>query len=103
MPIETTVKAIQRRVQAGEIEGISLSEVNAKSIRRAAAVAKIEAVEVELSLFETDILHNGVAQTCGELGVPIIAYSPLGRSFLVRQSFAHSLGNTALTCLQKTN
>jgi len=84
VPIETTVKAVQRRVQAGEIGAISLSEVNAKSIRRAAAVAKIEAVEVELSLSETDILHNGVAQTCGELSIPTVAYSPLGRGFLVR-------------------
>lgn len=42
----------------------------------------IAAVEVELSLWETDILTNGVTATCAELGIPIVAYSPLGRGVL---------------------
>lgn len=42
----------------------------------------IAAVEVELSLFATDILHNGVAETCAQLNIPIVAYSPLGRGVL---------------------
>jgi pyridoxine 4-dehydrogenase len=40
-------------------------------------------VEVELSLFATDILHNDVAKTCAELNIPVIAYSPLGRGILM--------------------
>lgn len=44
---------------------------------------KISAVEVEFSLFCTDILTNGVAKACAELNIPIVAYSPLGRGFLV--------------------
>ena len=44
---------------------------------------KIAAVEVEFSLFCTDILDNGVAKACAELNIPIVAYSPLGRGFLV--------------------
>ena len=46
------------------------------------AIVPICAVEVEFSLFETDILENGVASTCAELGIPIVAYSPLGRGLL---------------------
>jgi len=82
VPIETTIQTINEYVQAGKIGGISLSEVSANSIRRAAKVAKISAVEVELSLFSTDILSNGVAKACAELDIPIIAYSPIGRGFL---------------------
>jgi len=47
-------------------------------------VHKISAVEVEFSLWATDILDNGVAQACKELDIPVVAYSPLGRGFLVR-------------------
>jgi pyridoxine 4-dehydrogenase len=46
------------------------------------AVVPIAAVEVEFSLFETSILHNGVAETCATLNIPIVAYSPLGRGIL---------------------
>jgi pyridoxine 4-dehydrogenase len=45
-------------------------------------IVPIAAVEVEFSLFETGILTNGVASTCAELQIPIIAYSPLGRGIL---------------------
>lgn len=45
-------------------------------------VHPIAAVEVELSLWTRDILHNDVAKTCAELGIPVIAYSPLGRGIL---------------------
>lgn len=83
VPIETTVKAIDEYVKAGKIGGISLSEVSAASIRKAAKVAKISAVEVEVSLWATDIFDNGIAETCAELGIPIFAYSPIGRGFLV--------------------
>jgi len=82
-PIETTIAAINKYVEAGKIGGISLSEVSAESIRRAAKVAKISAVEVEFSLWSTDILNNGIAEACAELDIPIIAYSPIGRGFLV--------------------
>lgn len=82
-PIEVTVAAIDEYVKAGKIGGISLSEVSAESIRKAAKVAKISAVEVEFSLFSTDILSNGIAQACAELEIPIVAYSPISRGLLV--------------------
>jgi pyridoxine 4-dehydrogenase len=72
--IETTLAALQEQVEAGNIGGITLSEVSAATIRRAAMVAKIEGVEVELSLWSTDPLENGVAQACAELDIPLIAY-----------------------------
>lgn len=77
-------EAMASLVDKGVIDGISLSEVNKEEI---VAIHKdwakyLVCVEVELSLFSTDILHNGVAATCNELGLIIVAYSPLGRGLL---------------------
>ncbi|KAI2623050.1 aldo/keto reductase [Hypomontagnella submonticulosa] len=85
VPIETSVKALAELVKEGKIGGIGLSEVNANTIRRAHAVHPIAAVEIELSFFTPDVLTNGVADTCHELGIPLIAYSPVGRGFLTGQ------------------
>ncbi|KAI4234125.1 MAG: hypothetical protein LQ352_008190 [Teloschistes flavicans] len=82
VPLEETINAIAEYVSEGKVGGIGLSEVDAATIRQAHAVHPIAAVEVELSLQTPDILTNGVAQTCGELGIPIVAYSPLGRGLL---------------------
>jgi pyridoxine 4-dehydrogenase len=83
IPIEKTVGYIAEYVKAGKLGGISLSEVSAQSIRKAHGVHPISAVEIEFSMYATEILENDVASTCAELGIPIIAYSPLGRGFLV--------------------
>ncbi|KAK4226150.1 NADP-dependent oxidoreductase domain-containing protein [Podospora fimiseda] len=85
LEIEEIVKNLQEQVDAGNVGGISLSEVSAETIRRAAKVGKIESVEIELSLWETTPLEKGVIQTCGELGIPVLAYSPLGRGMLTGQ------------------
>jgi pyridoxine 4-dehydrogenase len=90
VPIEDTVSYIAEYVKAGKVGGISLSEVGAKSIRKAHAVHPVSAVEVEFSLWATDILENDVAATCAELGIPIICYSPLGRGFLVSVASPHA-------------
>jgi pyridoxine 4-dehydrogenase len=66
VPIEVTIKALAEMVKAGEIGGIGLSEVNAATIRRAHAIHPISAVEIELSLFSTEALTNGVVDTCKE-------------------------------------
>ncbi|WPG99229.1 pyridoxal reductase [Acrodontium crateriforme] len=84
-PIEVTMRTAKEFIDAGKLGGISLSECSADTIRRAAKVVKISAVEVEFSLWSTEILDNGVAQACKELNIPIIAYSPLGRGFLTGQ------------------
>lgn len=84
-PLAETIGTIAEYVKAGKIGGIGLSEVSAKTIREAHAIHPIAVVEVEFSLFSTDILSNGIAATCAELGIPIVAYSPLGRGFLTGQ------------------
>lgn len=81
-PVETTMAALAACVAEGKIRAIGLSEVKASTIRRAAAIHPVAAVEVELSLWATDILRNGVAATCADLGIPIVAYSPLCRGVL---------------------
>lgn len=88
-PIEVTMRAAKEYVDAGKLGGISLSECSADTIRRAAKVATISAVEVEYSLWATEIRDNGVLKACGELGIPIVAYSPLGRGFLTGQVRKH--------------
>ncbi|KFZ00834.1 hypothetical protein V501_10430 [Pseudogymnoascus sp. VKM F-4519 (FW-2642)] len=80
-----TLKELQKCVEEGLIGGIGISEVTAATIKKSAAVAKIDAVEVELSLWSTDILTNGVVEACSEANIPVIAYSPLGRGMLTGQ------------------
>lgn len=66
------MKALGSLVKEGKIGGIGLSEVNAKTIRKAHAVHPVSAVEIELSLFTTDALHNGVMDACRERKYPQI-------------------------------
>ncbi|MCJ1477624.1 Pyridoxine 4-dehydrogenase [Lambiella insularis] len=80
--VETSVKALAELVKEGKIGGIGLSEVGANTIRKAHAIHPISAVEIELSLFTPDPLHNGIVDTCHELGIPIVAYSPISRGWL---------------------
>ena len=81
-PVEETVAALAKLVEEGKIGGVGLSECGASTIRRAAKVTKIASVEVEFSIFTPDILTNGVADTCAELGIPIVGYSPFSRGLL---------------------
>ncbi|KAL8711532.1 MAG: hypothetical protein Q9225_007097 [Loekoesia sp. 1 TL-2023] len=82
VPIETSVNALAELVKEGKIGSIGLSEVGANTIRKAHAVHPISAVEIELSLFTPDPLGNGIADACRELGIPIVAYSPMSRGWL---------------------
>jgi len=86
-PIEETVKAMAELKREGKIGAIGLSEVSAATIRRAHKVVPIQVVQVEYSPFALDIEHKeiDVLRTCRELGIAIIAYSPLGRGFLTGQ------------------
>ncbi|KAL2047434.1 hypothetical protein ABVK25_011542 [Lepraria finkii] len=84
-PLETTLATLEELVQQGKIAGVALSEVNADTIRAAAKITKIVAVEIEISLFCTDPLTNGITKACAELNIPIIAYCPLGRGLLSGQ------------------
>jgi pyridoxine 4-dehydrogenase len=90
VPVEDTISYIAEYVKAGKLGGICMSEVSAKSIRKGHAVHPIAAVEVEFSMYATEILENDVAATCAELGIPIIAYSPMGRGFLVSMAYTNN-------------
>lgn len=85
VPLEESITAIAEYIKEGKVGGIGLSEVGAETIRKAHAIHPIAAVEVELSLHSPEILTNGVGKMCGELGIPIVAYSPLGRGLLTSQ------------------
>jgi len=80
--IEETVGAMAELVEQGKVRHIGLSEAAPETIRRAHAVHPIAAVQTELSLWTRDPLQGGVIDTCRELGIGFVAYSPLGRGFL---------------------
>jgi aryl-alcohol dehydrogenase-like predicted oxidoreductase len=81
VPIEETIGALSDLVQKGVIRYIGLSEASAESIRRAAAVHPITALQIEYSLWSRDI-EAEVLPTIRELGIGLVAYAPLSRGFL---------------------
>ena len=81
IPIEETVGAMADLITEGKIKHIGLSEASAETLRRAAAVAPISALQSEYSLWERDI-EEEILPTCRALGIGFVAYSPLGRGFL---------------------
>jgi len=83
-PIEETVGAMAKLVQQGKIRGIGLSEVNTDTLRKAHSVHPISALQTEYSLWSREP-EDGILQTCKELGIAFVAYSPLGRGFLTGQ------------------
>jgi len=87
VPIEKTVGAIAELVKAGKVKYIGLSECSSVALRRAHAVHPISALQVEYSPFTLDIEHEKIAllKTARELGVTIVAYSPMGRGLLTGQ------------------
>ncbi|KAJ1550785.1 hypothetical protein HK405_015892 [Cladochytrium tenue] len=72
-------------VKEGKVKYLGLSEASAATIRRAHAVHPIAALQIEYSPWTVDIEQNGVLETCEELGITIVAYSPLGRGILTGQ------------------
>jgi aryl-alcohol dehydrogenase-like predicted oxidoreductase len=84
VPVEDTVGAMADLVQAGKVRFLGLSEVSPATLRRAFKVHPISAVQSEYSLWTRDP-EEGLLQTCRELGVGFVPYSPLGRGFLTGQ------------------
>src|SRR6202140_2239566 len=82
VPIEETVGAMAGLVSAGKVRMIGLSEAGPETLRRAAEVHPIAALQSEYSLWSREVEDNGVLATCRELGVTFVPYSPLGRGFL---------------------
>ena len=82
VPIEETVGAMADLVREGKVRALGLSEAGAATIRRAQAVHPIAAVQSEYSLWSRDPEENGVLETCRDLGIGFVPYSPLGRGML---------------------
>ena len=83
-PIEETVGAMAQLVREGKIRHIGLSEASAQTLRRAAKIHPIAALQTEYSLWSRDP-EDELLATCRELGIGFVAYSPLGRGFLTGQ------------------
>jgi aryl-alcohol dehydrogenase-like predicted oxidoreductase len=81
VPIEDSVGALSRLVEAGKVRFIGLSEAGAQTLRRACAVHPVAALQSEWSLWTRDV-ESEIVPTCRELGVGFVAYAPLGRGFL---------------------
>jgi len=80
-PIEETVGAMKELVEAGKVRHLGLSEASPETVRRAHAVHPITALQTEYSLWSRDI-EAEILPTVRELGIGLVAYSPLGRGFL---------------------
>jgi aryl-alcohol dehydrogenase-like predicted oxidoreductase len=83
-PIEKTMAALAELKRAGKIRHIGLSECSASALRRAHAVEPVACVQMEYSAFSLDIeaLEHALLSTCRELGIAVVAYSPLGKGML---------------------
>ena len=82
VPMEDVIGTLAELVRAGKIRAIGLSEAGPATLRTAAAVHPIAALQSEYSLWSREPETNGVLAACRELGIGFVAYSPLGRGFL---------------------
>lgn len=81
-PVAETVGAMAELVAAGKVRHLGLSEVSPATLRAAHAVHPVAAVQLEYSLFTRDVVEGEMLATCRELGVAVVAYSPVGRGLL---------------------
>ena len=81
-PIEDTIGAMAELVKAGKVRHLGMSEAAPETLRRAARVHPIAALQTEYSMWTRDPEDDGVLAACKELGIGFVAYSPLGRGFL---------------------
>jgi aryl-alcohol dehydrogenase-like predicted oxidoreductase len=84
-PIEDVVGAMDALRKEGKVRFIGLSEVGSETLRRAAKVAPIAALQTEYSLWSRDEAEQKMLPVCRALGVAYVAYSPMGRGFLTAQ------------------
>jgi aryl-alcohol dehydrogenase-like predicted oxidoreductase len=81
VPIEDTAGAMKRLIEQGKVRHLALSEAGAQTLKRAHKVHPLVALETEYSLWSRDI-EKDILPVCRELGIALMAYSPLGRGFL---------------------
>lgn len=92
-----TLRMIQTEyVDTGKIGGIGLSECSVDTIGVATGVVKVQLAELELSLFSTDILGNGIGAACKKHDIPIVAYSPMGRGVSIPFFFLRDMLRTQI-------
>jgi len=82
VPIEDVAGAVKELIQQGKVKHFGLSEPGAQTVRRAHAVQPITALQNEYSLWTRGPETNGILETCEELGIGLVSYSPLGKGFL---------------------
>lgn len=92
VPIELSMAEMKRLVTEGKVKYVGLSESSAKTIRRAHKVHPLTAVQLEYSLWCRGI-EDEVMATCKELGIGVVAYSPLGRGFLTGENKKYDKGD----------
>jgi aryl-alcohol dehydrogenase-like predicted oxidoreductase len=93
VPIEDTVGAMARLIEQGKVRYLGLSEAGAATIRRADAVYPITALQNEYSLWTRDP-EDQILPLCRDLGIGLVAYSPLGRGFLTGQIKSNAFDET---------
>jgi aryl-alcohol dehydrogenase-like predicted oxidoreductase len=82
VPIEDVAGAVKELIAAGKVRHFGLSEPGAQTVRRAHAVQPVTALQNEYSLWTRGPETNGILDACEELGIGLVAYSPLGKGFL---------------------
>jgi aryl-alcohol dehydrogenase-like predicted oxidoreductase len=82
VPIEDVAGAVKDLIAAGKVKHFGLSEPGAQTVRRAHAVQKVTTLQNEYSLWTRGVETNGILETCEELGIGLVPYSPLGKGFL---------------------
>ncbi|WP_085646527.1 MULTISPECIES: aldo/keto reductase [unclassified Pseudomonas] len=82
VPIEDVAGTVQDLIKEGKVLHFGLSEASASTIRRAHAVQRVTAVQTEYSVMERSVEHNGVLDTCEQLGIGFVCWGPLGMGYL---------------------
>jgi aryl-alcohol dehydrogenase-like predicted oxidoreductase len=82
VPVEESVGAMKKLVEAGKVRFLGVSEFTVEQLRAAHAVHPITALQTEYSLWTRNVEDDGVLEACRDLGISFVAYSPLGRGFL---------------------
>ncbi|KAG9044573.1 hypothetical protein FS837_007919 [Tulasnella sp. UAMH 9824] len=85
VPVEQAMRTLKTLIAEGKFDHIGVSEISAATLKRAASVAEIAAIEIEVSPWSYEDETKKVIATAADLNIPIIAYSPLGRGFLTGQ------------------
>lgn len=96
IPVEDIVKEIKSLIDEGYVKHIGLSEVDAKTLRRAHKIHPIHSVEVEYSLLNREI-EQELIQTAKELGVNVVVYGAVGHGILTDKIFKDSMNNPMLS------